>query len=68
MIKLNGYWYDHSEVQEALEKKGYTVIFVEHEQDKRGNDQSEWLAIKDGQSHAMQAAALKEFHKKPPLM
>ncbi|AYO58208.1 hypothetical protein CO230_08775 [Chryseobacterium sp. 6424] len=68
MIKLNNYWYSYEEVREALEKKGYTIVLDEHEPDKRGNIKTEWSAIKDGQTQTIQSAAIKEFHKKPPLV
>lgn len=68
MIKLNGYWYSHQEVKEALEKKGYTIVFDQYEPDKRGYIQTEWKAIKNGVSKNMQSVAIEEFHKKPPLI
>lgn len=66
MIKLNGYWYSHQEVKEALEKKGYAVIH-ETDTDRRGNTINIWTAIKDGKTHSLEDAAYKEFHRKPPL-
>lgn len=68
MIKINCHWYTHDEVKEALQNKGYVIAFDENEPDKRGNIKTEWVAIKNGKSQSMQSAAIKEFHKKPPLI
>lgn len=68
MIKINGYWYTHQEVTEALRKKGYAIAIDEYEPDKRGNVKTEWIAIKNGKSQNMESAAIAEFHKKPPLI
>lgn len=67
MYKLNGYWYTHEEVTEALKKKGYTIVCTDYGQDRRGNEQIETVAIKDGQTQTVQSAAIKEFHNKPAL-
>lgn len=72
MIKINGYWYESSEVKEALEKKGYTVVTYEISDNKRDYPLYETYALKDGQSPTvlttMKSVALKEFNKKPPLL
>ena len=57
MIKINGYWYSHQEVKEALEKKGYSVAYA-----------GEWFALKDGKNTPLEIAAKLEFEKKPPLV
>lgn len=67
-MKLNGYEYTHDEVVEAVKKKGYIVIPEESEPDKRGNIRTDWYAIRDGKTLSLQSAAIKEFHKKPPLV
>lgn len=72
MVKINGYWYNHDEIVEALEKKGYTIIREENEPDKRGSVIVDWYAIKGeektGVLNELKSVALKEFHKKPPLV
>lgn len=72
MVKINGYWYNYDEVIEALQKKGYTVICDEYEPDKHGNVKTQWHAFKEGGSpnplNTIDSVALKEFHKKPPLV
>lgn len=68
MTKINGYWYSHDEITEALKKKGYRIICTDYGQDRRGNEQKEVVAIKDGKSQSVQSAALKEFQKKPALV
>ncbi|ROH98391.1 hypothetical protein EGI16_21385 [Chryseobacterium sp. G0240] len=70
-VQLNGYWYTHEEISEALTKKGYTIICDKCE-DKRGTTIVEWHAIKDDEEisvlNTLQSVAIKEFHKKPPLV
>ena len=72
MIKLNGYWYSHEEVKEALEKKGYTVITLEVSDDPRDFPQYETYAFKDKVeptiTDTLNSVAIKEFHKKPALI
>ncbi|UDQ55013.1 hypothetical protein LJF28_04925 [Chryseobacterium indologenes] len=72
MVKINGYWYNHDEIVEALEKKGYTIIRDEELPDRRGNVKIEWYAIKNGEEisvlNTLKSVAVKEFHKKPLLM
>jgi len=68
MTKINGYWYSHEEITEALKKKGYRIVCTDYGQDRRGNEQTENVAIKDGKSQTVKSAALAEFHKKPALI
>lgn len=68
MIKINCHWYSNEEVIEALKKKGYTIVHEVTEPDRRGNTNNIWTAIKDGKSEPLESVALKEFHKKPPLV
>lgn len=72
MVKINGYWYNHDEIVEALQKKGYTIIREENEPDRSGSIIIDWHAIKGDENvsvlNKLQSVALKEFHKKPPLI
>lgn len=72
MIKLNGYWYSQNEVADALRKKGYCITCIESEPDKRGNVTHSWHALKNGETptvlNTLSSIAIKEFHKKPPLI
>lgn len=72
MIKLNGYWYDNQEVKEALEKKGYTVITYEVSADARDYPLYKTYALQPGEKptvlNTIDSVAIKEFHKKPPLI
>ena len=72
MIKLNNYWYESSEVKDALEKKGYTVVTYEISDDPRDYPLYETYALQPGEkphhSNIMKSVAIKEFHKKPPLI
>lgn len=72
MIKINEYWYTQQEVETALRKKGYTVVTLEMSAHARDYPQHETYALKNdenpGALNKLQAVALKEFHKKPPLM
>lgn len=66
MIKINGYWYSHQEVKEALEKKGYAIYYEERA--FGGIALNTWVALKDGAALNMADAARMEFEKKPPLI
>lgn len=72
MIKINGYWYTHDEVAEALRTKGYIIMCIESEPDKRGNVSHDWHAVKNGEKptvlNTLSSVAIKEFEKKPPLV
>lgn len=72
MVKINGYWYNYDEIIEALQKKGYTIIREENEPDKRGNVLVDLYAIKGDENtsilNELKSVALKEFHRKPPLV
>lgn len=72
MIKLNGYWYSYEEVEDALRKKGYTICVEEWEPDRTGYVKMETHALKEGESpsplNRLSDVAIKEFHKKPPLV
>lgn len=72
MIKLNGYWYEPSEVKEALEKKGYTVVTYEISDDPRDYPLYETYALKDDEQptilNEFKSVAIREFEKKPPLI
>lgn len=72
MIKLNGYWYEPSEVKEALERKGYTVVTYEISDEPRDYPLYETYALQPGEVpsilNTIKSVALKEFNKKPPLV
>lgn len=72
MVELNGYKYSHDEVVEALMQKGYNIICDEYEVDKRGDKKVEWHAVKENEKvsvlNKLSSIAIKEFHKKPPLV
>lgn len=72
MVKINGYWYGYDEIIEALEKKGYTIIRQENEPERNGSTVIDWFAVKGDEQptilNDMKSVALKEFHKKPPLV
>lgn len=72
MIKLNGYWYSHEEVKEALKKKGYTVVTLEISLHPRDFPLYETYALRDGEEptvlNELDSIARKEFNKKPPLV
>ena len=72
MIKINCHWYDHTEVKEALEKKGFTVITLEVSVDPRDYPLYETYALKGEEQptvlNTIKSVALKEFNKKPALI
>ncbi len=72
MIKLNGYWYTHDEVKEALEKKGYTILTLEVSIHPRDFPLYETYAMKGKEEptvyNEFKTVAIKEFQKKPPLL
>lgn len=72
MIKLNGYWYSHDEVKEALEKKGYTLITLEVSDHPRDFPIYQTYAFKEGEEpsvlNTLESVAIREFHKKPRLI
>lgn len=72
MIKINCHWYDHAEIKEALEKKGYTVITLEISTEARDFPMYETYAIKGDEKptvlNTIKTVALAEFNKKPPLI
>ncbi len=63
MIKLNGYWYSHEEVKEALQKKGYTVITLEISTEPRDFPQYETYAIKNGEQPYCKLVILPKMEK-----
>lgn len=72
MIKLNGYYYTYDEVIEALEKKGYKIIRLEISDNPRDFPLCQWFAFKGNEpciaTDRIESVAIKEFHKKPPLL
>lgn len=72
MIKLNGYWYTHDEVETALCKKGYTIVTLEVSTAPRDYPLYQTYALKNGEEptvlNTLKSIALKEFEKKPPLI
>lgn len=72
MHKLNGYWYTHDEVVNALQKKGYRIILIKHDPGKDGMCQKDWHAVKEGEEptplNYLKSIAVKEFHKRPELV
>ncbi|KQT17406.1 hypothetical protein ASG31_08320 [Chryseobacterium sp. Leaf404] len=72
MIKINGYWYNDTEIKEALEKKGYTIVTLEISSEARDFPLYETYALQNGESptvlNRMKSVALKEFEKKPELI
>jgi len=49
MVKINNYWYTYEEIQEALEKKGYTVVTLEVSSSERDFPLYETYALKNGE-------------------
>ncbi|KPE53024.1 hypothetical protein AOB46_03285 [Chryseobacterium indologenes] len=72
MIKINGHWYSSTEVKEALEKKGYTIITLEISTERRDYPQYETYALMNREDptvlNTLKSVALKEFQKRPPLL
>lgn len=72
MIKINCHWYNHDEVKEALEKKGFTVITLEISTEPRDHPLYETYALKGHEEptvlNTMRAVALEQFNKKPSLI
>lgn len=72
MIKINCHWYNHAEVKEALEKKGFTIITLEISTEPRDYPLYETYALKGDEEptvlNIMKTVALKEFTKKPQLI
>ena len=72
MIELNGYSYTYDEVIEALEKKGYKITCLEISDDPRDFPLYKWFAFKGNEpciaTDRIESVAIKEFHKKPPLV
>lgn len=72
MIKINCHWYEHTEIKEALEKKGFMVITRETSTEPRDHPLYETYALKEGEDptviNTMKSVALKEFNKKLPLI
>lgn len=71
MIKINCHWYNHEEIKEALEDKGYTIITLEVSTEPRDYPRYETYALKGDEPNAnntIKSIALKEFNKKPKLI
>ncbi|MDR2238173.1 MAG: hypothetical protein LBE92_18775 [Chryseobacterium sp.] len=72
MIKINGHWYSSTEVKEALERKGYTIITLEISTERRDYPQYETYALINQEEasvlNTLKSVALKVFQKKPPLL
>lgn len=72
MIKINCHWYDITEIKEALEKKGLTVITLEISTEPRDYPLYETYALKTGEEpnvlNTIKTVAITEFNKKPPLI
>lgn len=72
MIKINGHWYSSTEVKEALEKKGYTIITLEISTERRDYPLYETYALINQEEpsvlNTLKSVALKVFQKKPPLL
>ncbi|KMQ63017.1 hypothetical protein ACM46_13790 [Chryseobacterium angstadtii] len=72
MIKINGYWYSGTEIKQALEKKGYTVVTLEISTEPRDYPQYETYALRNKEEptvlNTLKSRALHEFQKKPKLI
>lgn len=70
-MKINCHEYSFNEVKEALERKGYNIVYVVSHPDKRGNIETNYFALLPGEEPEprtkMESVALKLFHRKPPL-
>lgn len=71
MIKINCHWYSCEEVEEALRKKGYTIVTLETSTDPRNYPLYQTYALKDSEPSpitTLKSVALREFSKKPKLI